>query len=140
MSAPPTSRRSPVDDLARWMDDRLRLAEGSRKYLDKAFPGHWSFLLGEIALFTLVVLLFTGTFLAFFYTPDSRLVVYDGPYVPLQGQEISAAYESTLRISFEVRAGPADAPDPPLGGARVRRRHRGPHAAGVLHRVVPQAP
>jgi ubiquinol-cytochrome c reductase cytochrome b subunit len=105
MSAPPTSRRSPVDDLARWMDDRLRLAEGSRKYLDKAFPGHWSFLLGEIALFTLVVLLFTGTFLAFFYTPDSRLVVYDGPYVPLQGQEISAAYESTLRISFEVRAG-----------------------------------
>jgi ubiquinol-cytochrome c reductase cytochrome b subunit len=51
------------------------------------------------------VLLFTGTFLALFYTPDSRLVVYDGPYVPLQGQEISAAYESTLRISFEVRAG-----------------------------------
>jgi ubiquinol-cytochrome c reductase cytochrome b subunit len=98
-------RQTPVDDLARWLDDRLRLAEGSRKYLDKAFPGHWSFLLGEIALFTLIVLLFTGTFLALFYTPDSRLVVYDGPYVPLQGQEISAAYESTLRISFEVRAG-----------------------------------
>jgi ubiquinol-cytochrome c reductase cytochrome b subunit len=101
----PTRRQTPVDDLARWLDDRLRLAEGSRKYLDKAFPGHWSFLLGEIALFTLIVLLFTGTFLAFFYTPDSRLVVYDGPYVPLQGHEISAAYESTLRISFEVRAG-----------------------------------
>jgi ubiquinol-cytochrome c reductase cytochrome b subunit len=104
-SASGTDRRSPIDDLARWLDDRLRLAEGSRKYLDKAFPGHWSFLLGEIALFTLIVLLFTGTFLALFYTPDSRLVVYDGPYVPLQGQEISAAYESTLRISFEVRAG-----------------------------------
>jgi ubiquinol-cytochrome c reductase cytochrome b subunit len=100
-----TRKRSPVDELARWLDDRLRLAEGSRKYLDKAFPGHWSFLLGEVALFTLVVLLFTGTFLALFYTPDSRLVVYDGPYVPLQGQEISAAYESTLRLSFEVRAG-----------------------------------
>jgi ubiquinol-cytochrome c reductase cytochrome b subunit len=98
-------KRSPVDDLARWLDDRLRLAEGSRKYLDKAFPGHWSFLLGEIALFTLIVLVFTGAFLSLFYTPDSRLVVYDGPYVPLQGQEISAAYESTLRISFEVRAG-----------------------------------
>jgi ubiquinol-cytochrome c reductase cytochrome b subunit len=100
-----TRKRSPVDDLARWLDDRLRLAEGSRKYLDKAFPGHWSFLLGEIALFTLIVLVFTGAFLSLFYTPDSRLVVYDGPYVPLQGQEISAAYESTLRISFEVRAG-----------------------------------
>jgi ubiquinol-cytochrome c reductase cytochrome b subunit len=101
----PTRRQTPADELARWLDDRLRLAEGSRKYLDKAFPGHWSFLLGEIALFTLIVLLFTGIFLAFFYTPDSRLVIYDGPYVPLQGQEISAAYESTLRISFEVRAG-----------------------------------
>jgi ubiquinol-cytochrome c reductase cytochrome b subunit len=100
-----TRKRSPVDELARWLDDRLRLAEGSRKYLDKAFPGHWSFLLGEVALFTLIVLLFTGTFLALFYTPDSRLVVYEGPYVPLQGQEISAAYESTLRLSFEVRAG-----------------------------------
>jgi ubiquinol-cytochrome c reductase cytochrome b subunit len=102
---PGTRKRSPIDDLARWLDDRLRLAEGSRKYLDKSFPGHWSFLLGEIALFTLIVLVFTGTFLALFYTPDSRLVVYEGPYVPLQGQEISAAYESTLRISFEVRAG-----------------------------------
>ena len=98
-------RQSPVDDLARWMDDRLRLAQGSRTYLRKAFPAHWSYLVGEVALFSLVVLLFTGTFLAFFYTPDTTPVIYDGPYAPLAGQEISAAYDSVLRLSFEVRAG-----------------------------------
>ena len=98
-------RQSPVDDLARWVDDRLRLAEGSRRYFRKAFPAHWSFLIGEVALFSLVILLFTGTFLALFYTPDTNLVIYDGPYEPLVGREISAAYDSTLRLSFEVRGG-----------------------------------
>lgn len=105
MSATTERPRSRIDDLARWMDERLRIAGPSQKYLRKAFPAHWSFLLGEVALFSLVVLLFTGTFLALFYTPDTTLVTYDGPYVPLQGQEISAAYDSTLRLSFEVRGG-----------------------------------
>jgi ubiquinol-cytochrome c reductase cytochrome b subunit len=99
------ARRSVVDELARWLDDRLRLAEGSRRYLDKAFPHHWSFLFGEIALFCLVILVLTGIFLTLFYVPDSRLVVYEGPYEPLRGREVSAAYESVLRISFEVPAG-----------------------------------
>lgn len=94
-----------IEVLARWLDDRLRLAEGGSKYLRKAFPAHWSFLFGEVALFSLVVLLFTGTFLALFYVPDTRLVTYDGPYVPLQGREISAAFDSVMRLSFEVRAG-----------------------------------
>jgi len=98
-------RRTRGDDLARWVDNRLRLAEGSRQYLRKAFPAHWTFLIGEVALFSLVVLLFTGIFLALFYTPDTTTVVYDGPYVPLQGREITAAYDSVLRLSFEVRAG-----------------------------------
>lgn len=101
----PDVRRTRVDDLARWIDNRLRLAEGSRQYLRKAFPAHWTFLIGEVALFSLVVLLFTGIFLALFYTPDTTLVVYDGPYAPLQGREITAAYDSVLRLSFEVQAG-----------------------------------
>jgi ubiquinol-cytochrome c reductase cytochrome b subunit len=105
MSADSKARHSPLDDVARWMDDRLRLAEGSRKYWRKAFPAHWSFLIGEVALFSLIVLLFTGTFLSLFYVPDTRTVIYDGPYLPLQGQEISAAFDSTLRLSFEVRGG-----------------------------------
>lgn len=98
-------KQTPIDDLARWIDNRLRLAESSRKYLRKAFPAHWSFLIGEVALFSLVVLLFTGIFLALFYTPDTTPVVYDGPYAPLQGREITAAYDSVMRLSFEVRAG-----------------------------------
>jgi ubiquinol-cytochrome c reductase cytochrome b subunit len=96
---------SPIAASARWLDDRLGLAKGARKALRKPFPGHWSFLIGEIALFALVVLFLTGTFLALFYRPDTRLTEYTGPYVPLQGAEVSAAYESVLRLSFEVRAG-----------------------------------
>lgn len=94
-----------LDHLARWLDDRLRLAEGSREYLRKAFPAHWSFLVGEVALFSLIVLVFTGTFIALFYVPSAREVVYDGPYTPLIGQEVSAAFDSVMRLSFEVRAG-----------------------------------
>ena len=80
------------NDAARWwsgrfkyLDERLGTASLARKALRKVFPDHWSFLLGEIALFALVVLVFTGTFLTFFYTPSVEEVVYHGPYAPLQG-------------------------------------------------------
>ncbi|HET6812982.1 MAG TPA: cytochrome b, partial [Actinomycetota bacterium] len=89
----------------KYLDERLGTASLARATLRKVFPDHWSFLLGEIALFCLVVLIFTGTFLTFFYTPSIREVVYQGPYAPLQGSEVSAAYNSVLRLSFEVRAG-----------------------------------
>jgi ubiquinol-cytochrome c reductase cytochrome b subunit len=96
---------SPLEATARWLDDRLGAAAWARRTLRKPFPAHWSYLIGEIALFSLVVLFLTGTFLALFYRPDTRLVTYTGPYAPLQGEEISAAYDSVLRLSFEVRAG-----------------------------------
>jgi ubiquinol-cytochrome c reductase cytochrome b subunit len=89
----------------RWFDERLGTTSFARVALRKIFPDHWSFLLGEIALFCLVVLIFTGVFLTFFFTPDSREVVYDGPYTPLAGQHVSAAYNSVLRLSFQVKAG-----------------------------------
>ncbi|MFF9817383.1 cytochrome bc complex cytochrome b subunit [Streptomyces sp. NPDC014006] len=73
--------------------------------LRKAFPDHWSFLLGEIALYSLLVLVLTGVWLTFFFDPEMREVVYAGHYVPLRGVAMSAAYESTLRISFDVRGG-----------------------------------
>ena len=91
--------------LLGWFDDRLGVAAAARKSLRKVFPDHWSFLLGEIALFCFVILVATGTFLTLFYRPDAAQVVYQGPYAPLQGREVSAAYESVMRISFEVRAG-----------------------------------
>jgi ubiquinol-cytochrome c reductase cytochrome b subunit len=89
----------------KYLDERLGTASLARKTLRKVFPDHWSFLLGEIALFSLVVLIFTGVFLTFFYTPSAAEVVYDGPYTPLDGTTVSAAYDSVMRLSFEVRAG-----------------------------------
>jgi ubiquinol-cytochrome c reductase cytochrome b subunit len=91
--------------LFRWFDDRLGAASFARRTLNKVFPDHWSFMLGEIALYCFIVLVLTGTFLAFFYVPDQREVLYRGSYAPLYGQHVSTAYRSVLRISFEVRAG-----------------------------------
>ncbi|MGH2700424.1 MAG: cytochrome bc1 complex cytochrome b subunit [Actinomycetota bacterium] len=91
--------------MLKWIDERLGSASWARKGLRKIFPDHWSFLLGEIALFCFIVLLATGVYLTLFYRPDAAPVIYDGPYEPLKGQEMSAAYESVLRISYEVRAG-----------------------------------
>jgi ubiquinol-cytochrome c reductase cytochrome b subunit len=89
----------------RWLDERLGTTSFARVALRRVFPDHWSFLLGEIALYCLVVLVVTGVFLTFFYTPDTRAVVYNGPYAPLKGEQVSAAYNSTMRLSFQVKAG-----------------------------------
>ncbi len=94
-----------LETTIKYVDERLGAASLARKTLRKVFPDHWTFLLGEIALFSLVVLVFTGLFLTLFYTPDARLLTYQGAYTPLHGQQVSAAYNSVLRLSFEVRAG-----------------------------------
>jgi ubiquinol-cytochrome c reductase cytochrome b subunit len=88
-----------------WFDERLGAASWARSGLRKIFPDHWSFLLGEVALFCLVVLVLTGVFLTLFYVPDATAVTYDGRYLPLRGQEVSAAYNSVLDLSFDVQAG-----------------------------------
>ncbi|MFD0202767.1 MULTISPECIES: cytochrome bc1 complex cytochrome b subunit [Saccharothrix] len=90
---------------AKWADDRFHMASGMRKQLNKVFPTHWSFLLGEIALYSFIVLLLSGTYLALFFDPSMEEVVYNGSFVNLQGIEMSRAFESTLQISFEVRGG-----------------------------------
>jgi ubiquinol-cytochrome c reductase cytochrome b subunit len=89
----------------RWFDARTGVARVARAGLRKVFPDHWTFLLGEIALFCFVILLATGTFLTFFYVPSAAPVTYEGSYEPLRGQQVSAAFESVMRLSFEVRAG-----------------------------------
>ncbi|HEX2298141.1 MAG TPA: ubiquinol-cytochrome c reductase cytochrome b subunit, partial [Pseudonocardiaceae bacterium] len=86
------------------VDARLPVMEGGA-LLRKTFPNHWSFLLGEIALYSLLVLVLTGVWLTFFFDPEMREVVYDGPYTPLRGVRVSAAFDSTLDISFAVRGG-----------------------------------
>jgi ubiquinol-cytochrome c reductase cytochrome b subunit len=91
--------------LVRWFDERLGAASFAHRSLDKVFPDTWSFMLGEIALYSFIVLVLTGTFLALFYIPDIATTIYRGPYRALQGQPMTRAYRSVLRLSFEVRAG-----------------------------------
>ncbi|ATE53032.1 cytochrome bc1 complex cytochrome b subunit [Actinosynnema pretiosum] len=90
---------------AKWADDRFHMAGGIRKQLNKVFPTHWSFLLGEIALYSFIILLLSGTYLALFFDPSMQEVTYNGSFVNLQGIEMSRAFESTLNINFEVRGG-----------------------------------
>jgi ubiquinol-cytochrome c reductase cytochrome b subunit len=91
--------------LARWVDERLGVAAFTRHALNKVFPDHWSFMLGEIALYSFVVLLVTGVFLTFFFDPSVAETTYRGSYAPLRGVHMSQAYRSVVRLSFEVRAG-----------------------------------
>src|ERR1700733_14006393 len=88
-----------------WLDDRFRGAKGVRTLMHKVFPDHWSFMLGEIALWRFENLLLTGTDMALFFVPSMSDVVYHGSYAKLDGITMSQAYESTLNISFDVRGG-----------------------------------
>jgi ubiquinol-cytochrome c reductase cytochrome b subunit len=94
-----------VAHQATTMDDRLGLATALKKNMRKVFPDHWSFLLGEIALYSFIIVLLTGVFLTFFFDPSVKEVTYNGSYVPLKGVHMTQAYASTLNISFDVRGG-----------------------------------
>jgi ubiquinol-cytochrome c reductase cytochrome b subunit len=94
-----------VGTVVNELDDRLGVAKGGRVFLDKIFPDHWSFMLGEISLYSFIVLIATGIFLALYYVPSTTQVIYQGSYAPLHHQMVSEAYDSTVRISFDVRGG-----------------------------------
>ncbi len=94
-----------IKAVARWVDERLGAASFTRRTLDKAFPDHWSFLLGEIAMYCFIVLVVTGTFLALFFDASSESVTYHGSYHLLNGVQMSEAYRSVVGISFDVRLG-----------------------------------
>ena len=94
-----------LGNVANYVDERTGAAKWLKKNLLKVFPDHWSFLLGEIALYSFIILLLSGTFLTFWFDPSMKEVVYNGSYQPLSGLKMSAAYESTLHISFDVRGG-----------------------------------
>ena len=90
---------------ADYLDQRTGIALAVKSFARKIFPDHWSFLLGEIALYSFVVLLITGVFLTMFFVPSMGLVTYDGPLASMQGVEMSEAFASTLHLSFEVTGG-----------------------------------
>src|ERR1700742_2094915 len=111
-----------LDGLGAWLDDRFGGARSVRVLMRKVFPDHWTFMLGEIALWSFVILLLTGTYLALFFKPSVAPVVYHGSYTKLDGITMSQAYQSTLNISFDVR-----------GGLLVRQIH---HWAAIMFMVA----
>ena len=100
-----TARERIAGNVANYVDERTGAAKWLKKNLNKVFPDHWSFMLGEVALYSFIILLLSGTFLTFWFDPSMREVEYEGSYLPLKDVKMSAAYASTLHISFDVRGG-----------------------------------
>jgi len=96
---------TPVGKAAVYVDERLAPAGFMKRLLTKVFPDHWSFMLGEIALYSFIILLLSGTYLTLWFKPSMTEVIYNGSYLPLKGVKMSEAYSSTLNISFDVRGG-----------------------------------
>ena len=90
---------------ATWIDERTSLSGAVKEFGRKIFPDHWSFMLGEVALYSFLAILLSGTFLTFFFDPSMAHMTYEGQYIPLKGMQMSAAMASTLDISFDVRGG-----------------------------------
>ncbi len=86
-------------------DERAPISSLLKANMRKVFPDHWSFMLGEIALYSFIILLLTGVYLTVWFKPSMVEVVYNGSYQPLVGIPMSEAYASTLDLSFDVRGG-----------------------------------
>lgn len=101
-----TQKKAPAGErVADWADGRLGIYTLAKANMRKIFPDHWSFMLGEICLYSFLIIILTGVYLTMFFHPSMNEVEYAGPYVPLQGQLMSEAFNSTMHISFEVRGG-----------------------------------
>jgi ubiquinol-cytochrome c reductase cytochrome b subunit len=105
----PKKQIGPVFRAARgpvkWADERIGVAGLLRPFFRKVFPDHWSFLLGEIALYSFIVLLLSGVFLTIWFKPSMAEIEYGGTYELLRGLPMSEAYASTLSLSFDIRGG-----------------------------------
>jgi ubiquinol-cytochrome c reductase cytochrome b subunit len=103
-----TTRRGQAprgERIADWADGRLGIYSLAKSNMRKIFPDHWSFMLGEVALYSFVIIILTGVYLTLFFHPSMAEVTYHGSYVPMQGIRMTQAFESTLDISFDVRGG-----------------------------------
>ena len=106
----PRPERLLTHRMARWVDDRLGAAKVARSALNKVFPDHWSFMIGELGLYCFIVLVLTGVYLTFFFDPSTRETIYSGSYEPLRGDNVLVLAE--------------DAPPyfDPWGGVRLESR------------------
>lgn len=105
MTTATPQRPTLTSKASNYLDERTSISTMVSMLGRKIFPDHWSFMLGEVALYSFVVILLSGTFLTFFFEPSMAEVHYEGSYVPLKGIEMSAAYASALDISFDIRGG-----------------------------------
>ncbi|HUO36591.1 MAG TPA: cytochrome b N-terminal domain-containing protein, partial [Mycobacterium sp.] len=100
-----TTTAGTADSLGNFADERFGGAKVVKSFARKIFPDHWSFMLGEVALYSFIMLLLTGVFLSLFFVPSVNEVTYNGSYAPLVGQKVSEAYATTMALSFDVRGG-----------------------------------
>jgi len=107
MSATTASKPTKVPAAADYLDRRTGIGKVVKEFARKVFPDHWSFLLGEVALYSFIVLVLSGIFLTMFFVPSMGHTTYpeDALPVAMQGVAMSEAFASTLRLSFEVRGG-----------------------------------
>ncbi len=90
-----------IRKLVLYLDDHLGAAPFLRQALRKAFPDHWSFMLGELAAYCFIFLVLTGTYLTFFFQPSDAPVQYHGPIASLAGRWMTESYKSALDMSFD---------------------------------------
>ena len=88
-----------------FLEERTGRSSFVAKALRYVFPDHWSFLIGEIALYSFVVLVATGIYLTFFFDASYAETTYTGSYAPLRGGRMSEAYASTVELSLDVKGG-----------------------------------
>ncbi|MEL0317352.1 MAG: cytochrome bc complex cytochrome b subunit, partial [Aquiluna sp.] len=100
-----TEPKTVIGKAANYVDERLTIGSVLKNFGRKVFPDHWSFMLGEVAMYSFVILIISGTFLTFYFQPSMAEVHYEGSYAPLKGMEMSIAYASSLDISFDIRGG-----------------------------------
>ena len=105
LKSPPTRTAKAAGATADYLDQRTGIGGAVKYFARKVFPDHWSFFLGEIALYSFVTLLISGVFLTLFFVPSMGETHYHGPWPAMNGVEMSEAFASTLRLSFEVRGG-----------------------------------
>jgi ubiquinol-cytochrome c reductase cytochrome b subunit len=106
MSTAQTKKKAPAGErMADWADGRLGIYTLAKSNMRKIFPDHPSFMLGEVALYSFIIIILTGVFLTLFFVPSMAEVEYHGSYVPMHGIRMTEAYASTLEISFDVRGG-----------------------------------
>ncbi|MCC5034616.1 cytochrome b N-terminal domain-containing protein [Streptomyces sp. WAC 00631] len=99
-------RKAPAGErVADWADGRLGIYTLAKSNMRKIFPDHWSFMLGEVALYSFIIIILTGVYLTLFFVPSMAEVEYHGAYVPMHGVRMTEAYASTLDINFDVRGG-----------------------------------